>query len=166
MFQSRRCKMFLRIALILLLVLTPLSSFGAHLYVQSIKAPLLSEPRLGAPQIAEPQRGEVLEIIEKKDNWYLVKYKELKGWVSRLLVDIKPPKEKVSVLEETGQKLEEGARKRASAYVTAASARGLMEERSRLSDRYRVNFEDLEWIEAIKISDLEASRFLEEGLRK
>ncbi len=154
--------MFLRIFLILLFILSPMYLYGAEVYVQSLKAPILSEPKMGSKEVATAKKGDSLEILQKTQGWYRVKYKDVTGWVWQPLVDTGPPKGKVSILEETGQKLEEGARKRASAYVTAAAARGLMEERSRLNTLYRVNFDDLEWMEKIKVEDDKALRFLEE----
>ena len=76
----------------------------------------------------------------------------------------KPPLGKVSILEEADEMLEKGARKRASAFATAAAARGLAEERARISDKYKVDYEGVEWMEALKIADEEASKFLQEGV--
>jgi len=154
--------MFLRICMILLLMVSPVYVYGAEVYVQSLKAPILAEPKMGSKEVATARRGDALEILEKTQGWYRVKYKDVAGWVWKLLVDTGPPKGKVSILEETDQKLEEGARRRASAYVTAAAARGFMEERSRLNTLYWLNFDDLEWLEKIKVEDERALRFLEE----
>ncbi len=136
------------------------------LYVQSIKAPILSEPLLGAKELVKANKGEVLYAIEKKEKWYKVRYKEISGWVSSLMVDTIPPSKRISIMETSQEELQTGARKRASAFVTAAAARGLMEERSRLSDRYRIDPEGVKWIESITVSDEEALRFLEDGMRR
>ncbi len=156
----------LRILISLCLVLLPEIVLSAELYVQSIKAPILSEPLLGAKELAVAKRGEILKLIERKGEWYKVLYREVTGWVSRLLVDTRPPSGRISVMEKTEEELEGGARRRASAFVTAAAARGLMEEKARLSDRYRIDPEGVEWIESIVIKDEEALRFLEEGMRR
>lgn len=156
----------LRILIVLFLTLLPGIVLSAELYVQSIKAPLLSEPILGAKELAVAKRGEILKEVEKKGDWYKVVYKDITGWVSRLLVDTRPPSGRISVIEKTEEELQGGARRRASAFVTAAAARGLMEERARLSDRYRIDPEGVEWIESIVIKDEEALRFLEEGIRR
>ena len=139
---------------------------AADLYVQSVKAPILSAPSLGSPKLAEAKKGEPLKEMEKQGNWHKVSYKDKTGWVSRLLVGQRPPAAKVSVLESSGEKLETGARKRASAFTTAAAARGFAEERSRVSDKYKVDFAKVEHMEAVKVSDEEALAFLQEGVGK
>lgn len=154
-----------KIALLKLFLFTfAVSASAADLYVQSVKAPIISAPSLGSSKVAEAAKGESLKELEKKGDWYKVGYKEITGWVSRLLVGPKPPSGKVSVLEETEEKIEKGARKRASAFTTAAAARGLAEDRARISDKYRVDFRGLEQMEAVKISDEEALRFLQQGV--
>ena len=147
-----------------LLLVFPNPARAADLYIQSIKAPILSEPSLGSQKIAEGTKGEVLKEIEKKGNWYRVDYRGKTGWVSRLLIGNRPPMNKISVLEETGEKLEKGVRKRASAFTTAAAARGLAEDRARLSDKYKVDFKGLEALEAFKVSDEDALSFVHAGV--
>lgn len=142
------------------------SASAADLFVQSVKAPILSAPSLGSSKVAEAVKGETLKELEKKGDWYKVGYKDITGWVSRLLVGSKPPSGKVSVLEDTEERIEKGARKRASAFTTAAAARGLAEDRARISDKYRVDFRGVEMMEAVSISDEEALRFLQEGVGK
>lgn len=158
-------KIFTRCSLLITpLLILPYIALATDLYVQSVKAPILSAPSLGSSKVAEAAKGESLKELEKKGDWYKVGYKEMTGWVSRLLVGSKPPSGKVSVLEETEEKIEKGARKRASAFTTAAAARGLAEDRARISDKYRVDHQGIEWMEAVKISDDEVLRFLQEGV--
>ena len=137
---------------------------AADLYVQSVKAPIFSSPSMGSPKVVDASKGDQLKELEKKGDWHKVVYKDKTGWVSRLLVASKPPAGKVSLLEETDEKLEKGARKRASAFTTAAAARGLAEERARASDKYRVDHRGVEWMEALKVSDEESLKFLEKGV--
>ncbi len=154
------------IPFILLIFLLPSKSYGKDVYVQSIKADILSEPLTGSKVLATLKRGESLKVIEKKDMWFKVSYKDIKGWVSKLLVDKRPPSGKISIIEETKERLEGGARKRASAFVSAAAARGLMEERARLSDKYRVDHRGVEWLERFDVSEDDALRFIKEGMKK
>lgn len=150
--------------LISLLLYAPSVAYAGDLFVQSVKAPILAAPSLGSPRITEVVKGDMLKEVEKKDSWHKVSYKDKTGWVSRLLVGPKPPIGKVSVLEETEEKLEKGVRKRASAFTTAAAARGLAEDRARISDKFRVDFQGVETMEALNITDDEAVRFLQEGV--
>ena len=151
--------------LIALLLIAPLSQ-AAVLYVQSVKAPILSDTSFGSPRLAEASKGEALNEVEKKGSWHKVIYKDKTGWVSRLLIGPRPPADRVSVLEGTSENLESGARKRASAFTTAAAARGFAEDRSRVSDKYKTNFRGVERMEAVKISDEVALSFLQEGVGK
>ena len=148
------------------LLSAPLTAQAADLFVQSVKAPILSAPSLGSSKVGEAAKGDMLKELGKKGDWYNVGYKNSTGWVSRLLVGPKPPSSKVSVLEQTGEKLETGARKRASAFTTSAAARGLSEDRARISDKFRVDYNALDEMEAIKISDDEALRFVNQGVGK
>lgn len=157
-------KLLTVVLLIFLLLIVPAGVFAGNLYVQSIKAAILSTPSLGSQVVAEAKRGEVLNSIEKKGTWFKVMYKEKTGWVSMLLVGEKPPKGKVSILEKTEEKLEKGSRRRASAFATAAAARGLAEERARISDKFKVDYNGLEWMEEINISEEEAALFIKEGV--
>lgn len=150
--------------LIALLLFVPTSVYAGDLFVQSVKAPILAAPSMGSPKIIVGVKGDMLKEVEKKDNWYKVNYKDKTGWVSRLLVGPKPPVGKVSLLEETGEKLEKGVRKRASAFTTAAAARGLAEDRARISDKFKVDFLGVETMEALNITDDEVMRFLQEGV--
>lgn len=151
--------------LIALFLIVPLAQ-AADLYVQSVKAPILSDPSFGSPKIAEAAKGEALKELEKKGGWHKVGYKDKTGWVSRLLIGPRPPAGRVSVLEGTSENLESGARKRASAFTTAAAARGFAEDRSRVSDKYKVNFVGVERMEAVKVNDDDAMTFLLEGVAK
>ncbi|MBI5625617.1 MAG: hypothetical protein HY935_00190, partial [Nitrosomonadales bacterium] len=148
-----------------LLLMAPLAQ-AAVLYVQSVKAPILSDTSFGSPKLAEATKGEALKEVESKGSWHKVIYKDKTGWVSRLLIGPKPPVGRVSVLEGTSENLESGARKRASAFTTAAAARGFAEDRSRVSDKYKTNFGGVERMEAVKISDEVAMTFLQEGVEK
>lgn len=147
------------------LLVTPLTQ-AAVIYVQSVKAPILSDTSFGSSKLAEASKGDELNVVENKGSWYKVAYKAKTGWVSRLLVGSKPPAKRASVLEGTSENLETGARKRASAFTTAAAARGFAEDRSRVSDKYKTNFRDVERMEAVKISDEVAMAFIQEGVGK
>jgi len=144
----------------------PICAFSADLFVQSIKAPILQAPSLGSPKLGEAAKGELLKELEKQGNWYKVNYKGATGWVSGLLLGPKPPSRRVSIFEETDERIEKGARKRASAFTTAAAARGLAEDRARVSDKFRVDYRGVEMMDAIKISDEEAARFVHEGVAR
>lgn len=147
------------------LFIAPLGQATVY-YVQSVKAPILSDTSFGSPKLAEASKGEALQEVENKGSWHKVIYNNKTGWVSRLLIGTKPPADRISVLVGTSENLESGARKRASAFTTAAAARGFAEDRSRVSDKYKSNFGALERMEAVEISDEVAMAFLQEGVGK
>lgn len=159
-------KTFIHYLLLVAVLLVAPFAQAADIYVQSVKAPILSGPSFGSAKLAEAAKGDALKELEKKGGWHKVSYKDKTGWISRLLISAKPPAGRVSVLEGTSENLETGARKRASAFTTAAAARGLSEDRSRVSDKYRVNFKGVERMEAVKINDDEALNFLLAGIGK
>ena len=139
---------------------------AAVFYVHSIRAPILAGPSFGSSRVAVVSRGTALKELEKKGSWYKVDYKNKTGWISRFLIGTKPPAGRISVLEGTTERLDTGARRRASAFTTAAAARGFAEDRSRVSNKYMVNFRGVERMENIKVNDDEAVAFLLEGVGK
>lgn len=153
-----------KLSLVISLILMYSPVYAADLFVQSVKTKIHSQPTLGATTVAEAQKGEKLVELEKKEGWFKVRYKDKIGWVSRLVVNPKPPSKTISVFEDSKNDLKSGARKRASAFATGAAARGLTGDRKRISDKYRMDYENLEALEALNISDEEALDFLQEGV--
>lgn len=153
------------LVLIVLLFVSTLTHAAAY-YVQSVKAPILADTSFGSQKLAEASKGELLNVLEIKGSWHKVIYNNKTGWVSRLLIGTNPPAKRVSVLVGTGENLEAGARRRASAFTTAAAARGFAEDRSRVSDKYKSNFQGVERMEAFTISDEVALTFLQQGVGK
>lgn len=152
--------------LMLIALLFISTSHAADYYVQSVKAPILADTSFGSQKLAEASKGELLNVVEIKGSWHKVVYNNKTGWVSRLLIGTNPPAKRVSVLVGTGENLETGARRRASAFTTAAAARGFAEDRSRVSDKYKSNFQGVERMEAVTISDEVAMTFLQDGVGK
>jgi len=159
-------KIMIRCSLPMVLLLMAPAVQAAIIYVQSVRAPILVSPSFGSSRLVEAVKGEALKELEIKAGWHKVSYKDKTGWVSRFLVGAKPPAGRVSVLEGSSENLQSGARRRASAFTTAAAARGFAEDRTRVSDKYKVNFSKVERMEAIKISDEVAMSFIREGVGK
>ncbi|MCS6875801.1 MAG: SH3 domain-containing protein [Aquificaceae bacterium] len=146
---------------ITLMAFASLSLSAELLYVQSLKAPLLAEPKLGSKEIASAPRGEKLRVIKKEGQWFMVEYNKTEGWTLSTLLSKQPPIEKVNTAEEKDV-TRETARRRASGYTTAAAARGLIEERARANEKYRLDFEAIRWLERIKVSDEEVMNLIKE----
>lgn len=135
---------------------------AADLYALGAKVAILAEPKLGAAKVTEAKRGDLLSGSEEQKGWYHVTFAGKSGWVSRLLVGNKPPTAVVSVLDDNNaDDLERGARRRASNFTTAAAARGLSEERTRLNQKYLVDYSGLAWMERHGVTQEEATQFVE-----
>ena len=153
-------------SLLIILLFSASSGRAVDFYVQSAKAPIMSEPSFGSAKLAEAKKGDAVQELEMMGSWRKVSYLGKTGWISKLLVGAKPPIARVSVLEKSGENLETGARRRASAFTTAAAARGFAEDRSRVSDKYKINFAGVERMESVTISDEAAMAYLQAGVEK
>ena len=120
-----------------------------ELYVQSLRAALLREPRIGAEPLATASRGDRLEPIEKKERWYRVRLGSSEAWVHELLVGSEAPMARVSILGDDVE-LGDNARRRASEITSAAASRGLTEAaREELEGVHSADYEALSWLEEI-----------------
>ena len=146
------------------IVLLPASSYSFDLYVHSIKAPLYEAPSIGSAKVMELQKGQRITGIKEKAGWYEVKYKNKKGWVYKLMARKTPPLDKKDVYGKQIEELGDKARRRPSAFTTTAAARGLKAKRKRFADKYRLDYDALEKVESVVISDEEASKFLMRGV--
>lgn len=140
------------------------TALAETLYVQSLKAKLLAEPAFKARVVASVNKGAALNVLQYKGRWCQVSSGEHSGWVSRFVLADHPPLNKITVLGGE-REIEQNARRRASAVTTAGAARGLSAEQRRRGQVQGANYPALEKVEAIAISDEEAFRFLQEGLK-
>lgn len=135
-------------------------STAQTLYIKSIRASLLAEPRFGAKEIITLQRGDTAEQLEADGRWIKVATGSDTGWVSSLLIGPTPPLEKISVLNDNQENLDSGARRRASAFTSAAAARGLT-ERERVSSGYRLDSDAVNFMKSIQVSERDLEAFAE-----
>jgi len=154
----------------ILIILFPAISYSFDLYVHSVKAPLYRTPSISSKEIIELKEGTKIIGIEEKANWYKVRYKDKDGWVYKLMVRKTPPLEtknlyvRLRSLFRRIHVLRESSRRRPSSYTTTAAARGLRDKRQRFADKYGHDYDALEKIESIEISDTEALEFLMQGV--
>lgn len=156
-----------KILLAALLVLFSMTAlYGEEVYyVQSLRAKVMASPSLRSDVIAEVGRGHKLIAIGREGSWIKVKFKDKDGYIASVLVSEYPPMGKQGLITGEEATIKEGARRRASTFVSAAAARGLTpEERKRLSKEVQANYEALEKVESISISDEELERFIKEGI--
>lgn len=134
-------------------------------YVQSVKAKVMSASSFKAPVLAEVVKGTKLLSLGKVGSWVKVKLENsTEGYVSALLLSTHAPFEKTGVIKGEEADINQGVRRRASSYTSAAAARGLTaDDRRRLSKEEKIDYESLEKMEAFKVSPEEVSRFMEGG---
>lgn len=151
------------IAFLVLAVFSSYAYAAGIVYVQSVKANIVSSPAFNANVEIVALKGDKLEVLDKNDGWYKVNYKGKTGWVSKFVVSPNPPMEKITVLAGKDDTLEKEARRRASTMTTAAAARGLADEdRARLSQRGFADYDALKKIDSLKVDEKEALDFLEQ----
>ena len=154
----------------ILIVLFPAISHSFELYVHSIKASLYQAPSISSKEIIELKKGTKVIGTQEKANWYKVRYEDKDGWVYKLMVRKTPPLEtkrlfaRLKSLFHRIHELREKSRRRPSSYTTTAAARGLRDKRQRFADKYGHDYDALEKIESIEISDTEALEFLMSGV--
>jgi len=154
----------------ILIILFPTFSYSFDLYVHSVKAPIYQEPFISSKKIIELKKGTKVIGIEEKANWYRIRYGGQSVWVYKLMVKKTPPLEtkglfgRLKTLAHKVQALREKSRRRPSSYTTTAAARGLRDKRKRFAEKYRLDYDALEKVESIEISNTEALEFLMKGV--
>ena len=147
------------IAVLLLTLAAPAAA--ASVYVQARQAELRAEPGFDQPVVSELERGTELTRVAERGRWLQVRTASAEGWIFRFLVADHAPVKKQSVLGESGETIGDDARRRASQVTTAGAARGLTaRERRRLSRAGGADYQALERLEALAISEREVRRFL------
>lgn len=139
---------------------------GEFLYVQSGKAKVFSDTSFDSKVIVELKRGDKVDVVGKEGNWYKVAIGGKKGFIAAFLLNSTPPLEKVRLTNHVVEKdFSDNPRSRASTQKTAvAGVRGLAQERrARLGKDEKVNYEALEKVESLNISEEELNLFVKEG---
>jgi len=147
-------------ALIFLTTANP--AFAADtVYVQSSKAKIFSNPSFQSQLVVTANKGDALTRLETSDQWVKVSYQQHTGWIAALLVNSKPPQDKITVIKgQDGGTPKDDARRRASSSASAAAARGLrQDERARASDQSQTNYPAVEKMEANKVNEKDVETF-------
>ena len=148
----------------ILMILLPATSYSFDLYVHSVKAPLYQAPSIGSTKLIDLKKGEKIIGIKEKTGWYEVEYKNKRGWIYKLMLRKTPPLDQKDLHDKDIEELAHKARRRSSAFTTTAAARGLKEKRKRFADKYQFDYDSLDKMESIQISDEEANEFLMRGV--
>ena len=155
--------------ILIVVVISAFVTFGVsakNVYVKSFAANIHADSSAGSAKVAKAKKGEALTVISEKAGWVNVKYKGKAGWVKTMFISEQPAGKKVSILGSAKTNVNVHVRKRASADVTAASARGLqedteMEARLRGKPAGKLDPAALDSIEALVFSSDELYSFLE-----
>ena len=135
-----------------------------ELYVQSVKAKVMSQPTFKSTVLAEVAKGHKFTATEKKGSWRKVTHGGKDAYVSSLLLSPNPPMAKVGLIKGENTEIKQDVRRRASTYTSAAAARGLAaDDRRRMSTEVNADFHALEKIEAFSVSNDEIAKFAEGG---
>lgn len=154
------------LSFLITVVLSPGALFAQDAYyVQSLKAKVLAAPSFKSKVLGEASRGTKLASSGREGGWVKVSYYNKEGYVSSLLVSTYPPIMKKGLIKGGEEaEIKQSVRRRASTYTSAAAARGLAaDDRRRLSREEKVDYESLEKIEALALSEDEVTRFAEGG---
>jgi hypothetical protein len=131
-------------------------------YVQSVKAKVMSGPSFKSGIISEVSRGYKLTSSGREGSWVKVRISDKDGYVSSLLVSTHPPFEKTGIIKGEEADIKQGVRRRASSYTSAAAARGLtQDDRRRLGQEEKIDYDSLERVESFTLSPDEINRFME-----
>lgn len=129
-------------------------------YVQSLNAKIWQESSFKSKVIAEVGKGQLLPSTGTENNWVKVRYQGQDGYVPTLLLSTHPPLGKNTLIGSDESEIKEGVRRRASAYTSAAAARGLSrEDRERADVEEGTNYGAVRAMESMTVTADEVSQF-------
>ncbi len=154
----------MKITMFILLLCFSCAVAAEELYVKSTKGKLHAEPGFKNPVVLVLNKGDKVNVLERKLDWIKVKAGDKSGWISKLLVSENPPLDRITVIKgEETEAQKESVRRRASSASTAAAARGLREDgRARVSDSEQANYDALNKMEQQGVDESEVEKFSEQ----
>ena len=154
-----------KISLVLGIFFIAFSLSAANVYVSSFRTNLYKKKARSSAKVKTLRRGYKLKVVKKSGSWLKVKSGSKTGWVKRIFTSKMRPSAKVSLLGRGRSNARVHARRRASSDVTAASARGLVDDKSSRSRMVKVKFDArvLEDMEAVYVSEESLLKFLQDG---
>ncbi len=153
-----------------MIALCPSTAFSYDLYVHSIKASVYLMPDSGSQKLFIVSKGDKLTGLKQMGYWHKITYRGKNGWIYRFMVRNIQPVTKQDIygrfksLFRKYEAFSARSRRRPSSYTAAAAARGLKEKRKRFAVKYRLDWDALEKIESMDISDSQAITFLSNGV--
>ena len=133
-------------------------------FVQSASAKILAQPSFRSKIVTEVRMGEKLVAIGKEGNWIKVSVAGKEGYISSLLLSSHPPMKKTEVIKADETEINQGVRRRASSFSSAAAARGLTkEDRVRADNEDEADYVAVKKMEAVKVKPQEVDQFSTES---
>lgn len=158
-----------KVLLLVLFILMSMLNIAAEtpekkqlLYVFSKSASLLDQSSAGAKVLQTLTKGQELSQLEIKDAWVRVSVNGKAGWVSKYLVSATKPSLEKTDMESMQINLKKESRKRASAYSTAASARGLSADVATTRD-IKSDMQAVKKMEENKVKSQDVQKFIKDG---
>lgn len=147
-----------------LLLVCPTLLCAESFYVQPSQARLYEKPSLAAPVVATVPQGSCFENAVRKGGWIEVSWQGRTVWLPALVAATTPPKQKVA-LQGDALPPQVKLRSRASAAPTVvAGMKGLAsEDRKRLSSGQNVDYDALDEMEHLLVTDEEIDWFAKGG---
>lgn len=151
---------------ILLSMLLPICGYAADkVYVQSVRANVLSGPAFSAQIISVAPRGSEMTAAFVSGNWYRVTYNGKSGWISRYQVSKQQPMKQVSFFGRIGNFFKkDDARRRASRTTVVGAVRGLSADGENADQTEAADYKALEKMNEMSVDEQVVLRFLEDGL--
>ncbi len=135
-------------------------AWSADLFIKSLKAPILAAPQNGAQVLITVERGSKVDGLGEQGSFAQVKFKSTKGFVNKLFLSERPVEQKDTLLNQKID-ISTKARKRASAFTSAAAARGLKEDSDEIFRSLGdANLEAIKKMEALVIREEQGLSFL------
>lgn len=129
-------------------------------YVQSSKARILAAPSFSARVIDEVSLGQQLVMKGRQGSWVKVERNGREGFVSSLLVSVRPPMARGKYIQADAGEINQGVRRRTSSFSSAAAARGLTkDDRKRADIEEGVDYRALYKMEALTVGENEVTQF-------
>lgn len=140
-----------------------ISQAESFYFVQSETAKIMSQPSFKSEIVAQVGLGEKLGALGKEGNWIKVTVGGKTGYISSLLVSNHAPIKKIGVVKADSEEINQGVRRRASSYSSAAAARGLTkDDRKRADEENKTDYDAVKKMESVVVKEDEVTRFSED----
>lgn len=151
-------------------LMLPGGAWAYTAYVHSAQADVYSRPALSSHKSTRLIKGDKVSVVNRKGSWCEIEHAAGKGYIYAFLLKKEPVQTKnrlYSRLRSFFHKIESissKSRRRPSSYTATAAARGLRDKRQHFAELYNSDYDTLEKIEAITISEDEALAFIRKGV--